>query len=472
MFGPTGRAALETEQPGSWPVIGYGLCRSAFGRYTRAMTTITKRVPGAHLAAIAVCMILSACTQMGIQPAAAQATPARTYEIVYRLKLSQGNDTATASITIGRGARRISELKFRVDPDRHTGFAGDGQVQATDREVVWNPPEQGGTLNYQVTITQKRRNGAYDARVTDDWALFRADDAFPPAATKARVGAMSDARLELELPDDWSALTTYLSADDKYTFTVDNPARRFDRPTGWVLVGKMGVRRGRIADTRVAIGSPTGENFHRMDLMAFLNWTLPGVRKVFPTLDPRLVIVSAGDPMWRGGLSGPGSLYVHADRPLISENGTSTFLHELVHVAMGVAGSNHDDWLVEGLAEYYSIKILRTSGTLSNRRMELALEDSREWGKDVRNLFVANASGEVTARATTLLAELDLWLTENSTGGRGLDDVVAEMIAAEQIYSYRALCLAAREVSGTSVPSLSPDRVPGAPDLPECASSD
>ena len=50
-------------------------------------------------------------------------------------------------------------------------------------------------------------------------------------------------------------------------------------------------------------------------------------------------------------MSGPGSLYVHADRPMISENGTSTMLHELVHVAMGVSGSAHDDWLVEGLAE-------------------------------------------------------------------------------------------------------------------------
>jgi hypothetical protein len=436
------------------------------------MIIAIKRNPGTCVAAIATCMILSACTQMGIQPAAAQAAPARTYEVVYHLELSKGEDTATASITIGKGARRISELKFRIDPDRHTGFTGDGQVRATDREVTWNPPEQGGTLKYQVTITQKRRNGAYDARVTDDWALFRAGDAFPPAATKARVGATSVARLELDLPDDWSALTTYLSAENKYTFAVDNPARRFDRPTGWVLVGKMGVRRGRIADTRVAIGSPTGENFHRMDLMAFLNWTLPGVRKVFPTLDPRLVIVSAGDPMWRGGLSGPGSLYVHADRPLISENGTSTFLHELVHVAMGVAGSDHDDWLVEGLAEYYSIKILRTSGTLSNRRMELTLEDSTEWGQDVGNLFVANASGEVTARATTLLAELDLWLMENSTDGRSLDDVVATMIAAQQIYSYRSLCLAAREVSGSSVPILSPDRVPGAPNLPECDASD
>ncbi len=238
------------------------------------MTTATNRTLGTRFATISACMALTACTQMAVQPAAAQTSPARSYEIVYSVELSAGSDVATASMRIGRGAHRISELRFRVDPDRHANFDGDGEISVTDREVVWNPPEKGGTLSYQVTITQKRRNGAYDARVTDNWALFRAGDIFPPASTTARVGAKSDALFKLDLPDGWSALTTYLSGDDKFTFPVDNPARRFDRPTGWVLVGKMGVRRGRIADTRVAIGSPTGENFHRMDLMAFLNWTL------------------------------------------------------------------------------------------------------------------------------------------------------------------------------------------------------
>jgi hypothetical protein len=163
---------------------------------------------------------------------------------------------------------------------------------------------------------------------------------------------------------------------------------------------------------------------------------------------------------------------VHADRPLISENGTSTFLHELVHVAMGVAGSDHDDWLVEGLAEYYSIKILRTSGTLSNRRMTLALDDLKSWGEQVSDLFVRNASGEVTARAATLLAELDMWLTENSPDGRGLDDAVAAMIDGGKPYSYRSLCTAAREIVGDSVPLLTPDKVPGAPQLDECLGGD
>ncbi len=146
---------------------------------------------------------------------------------------------------------------------------------------------------------------------------------------------------------------------------------------------------------------------------------------------------------------------------MISENGTSTMLHELVHVAMGVSGSTHDDWLVEGLAEYYSIKILRVTGTLKGRRSTLALADLQKWGEPVDNLFVRRSSGPVTARATTLLAELDAYLIEESCGRRSLDDVIGRMTESEQPYNYRSLCVAAKDIARRPVPLLSPDAVPG-----------
>src|SRR3546814_11955514 len=81
-----------------------------------------------------------------------------------------------------------------------------------------------------------------------------------------------------------------------------------------------------------------------------------------------VVFVSAGDPMWHGGLSGPRSLFVHADRPLISENGSSTLMHEMVHVVTGLRAVSGDDWIVEGIAEYYSMVLLNRSGMLSDAR--------------------------------------------------------------------------------------------------------
>jgi len=424
-----------------------------------------------HIGACAVlcsCAILASCAQLPPAEAPDRAGD-RIYTIVYTLTIGDGDgDSAKAGIRVEQAARHLREMRLAIDPLRHSGFEGDGTISESDGIVTWQPPRRGGSLSYNVHLSHQRASGAYDALVTNDWALFRAGDAFPPAATRTVVGASSVARLDLELPEGWSALTPYLSGDSDLTFPIENPERRFDRPTGWVLVGDIGVRRSFIGGTRIAIGAPTGEDVHRMDIMAFLQWTLPTLRSVFTALDSRLVIVSAGDPMWRGGLSGPGSLFIHADRPMISENGTSTLLHELVHVAMGVAGSAHDDWLVEGLAEYYSIMILRKSGTLRHRRLQRSLDELRDWGAPVDDLFVSQSSGPVTARAATLLADLDAWLTERTRGRRTLDDVVHRIIETQQPYDYRSLCIAVTKVAGRPAPLLSPDVVPGAPAVSEC----
>lgn len=392
----------------------------------------------------------------------------KSYEVVYTVKLAAGEAMADASIRTGRNARRLRELRFDFDPARYSDFSGDGTLELQDEVVIWNPPRSGGTLRYRVHVPHRRKSGAYDALVTDSWAIFRGDDIFPPAATRVLVGSQAEARLELDLPKGWTAVTPYVSGDDELSFNIRNAARNFDRPTGWILTGDIGVRRSNIHGIRIAIAAPVGEKLRRMDILAFLRWTLPSVVELFPTMDSRILVVGAGDPMWRGGLSGPGSMYVHAERPLISENGTSTILHELVHVAMGVAGANNDDWLVEGIAEYYSIKVLHTSGTLRHRRTVLALEDLQAWGEDVDNLFTRRSSGKITARATTLLAALDAWLLQHSADGRGLDAVVAQMAKQGGTYSYATLCSAARDIMGGPVPMLDPSRVPGAPDLAVC----
>ncbi len=391
----------------------------------------------------------------------------RTYDITYTLSLRKGSETGRASISLGHGASNMREMRLSIDPERHQRFRGDGEIREADGYLVWRPPRVGGTLRYNVAMVNRRGESRYDALVTDDWALFRGDDVFPSARTRTLVGARAQARLELELPKGWSSVAPY-PGDGDDAYRVDNPTRRFDRPTGWMLAGEIGVRRALIADSRVAIAAPVGENFRRMDVMAFLHWTLPRVRQAFPTLGERLVVVGAGDPMWRGGLSGPDSIFLHADRPLVSENGTSTLLHELVHVAMGVAGNDHDDWVVEGLAEYYTVKILRDSGTLGERRSALTLETMKDWSRDVDDLFVRRARGPVTARAATLFAQLDREIGRRASDGDSLDDVVARMISGNKPYSYEALCESSRAIVGELPAMLAPDKVPGAPDVAAC----
>ena len=71
-------------------------------------------------------------------------------------------------------------------------------------------------------------------------------------------------------------------------------------------------------------------------MLALLNWNLPELARAVPNLPRRLTVISAGDPMWRGGLSAPQSIFIHAERPLISENGTSTLMHEIMHICMPI----------------------------------------------------------------------------------------------------------------------------------------
>jgi hypothetical protein len=137
---------------------------------------------------------------------------------------------------------------------------------------------------------------------------------------------------------------------------------------------------------------------------------------------------------------------------------------------MGVSGPAHDDWLLEGLAEYYSVKILKVTGTLASRRYQLTLESLKDWGEPVDDLFVRRSAGPVTARAVTLLAELDDFLSERSRGRRSLDDVVRRIIETDAPYDYRSLCVAARQIAKGPVPLLAPDAIPGAPAEPECMS--
>jgi hypothetical protein len=283
-------------------------------------------------------------------------------------------------------------------------------------------PRGGGMLRYRVVVDQRRGTG-HDARMTDKWAIVRLGDLFPPARVRSRVGATSSSTVGLSGPPSWSFETRYGSAA-KARAVVD-PDRRFDRPTGWAIAGHLGIRRDRIADRRVAVAAPVGEPFRRLDTLAFLRWTVPALTEVFPEFPGRLLVVGASDGMWRGGLSGPGSAYLHAGRPLISENGTSALLHELVHIATAPSAAAQDDWIVEGLAEYYSLEILRRTGGISERRFDRSMRTLRAWADRKKGGINEPSTGADTAWAGLKFHAL---ADELDQAGGSLDAIVRELI--------------------------------------------
>ena len=337
---------------------------------------------------------------------------------------------ATVKLRISSHPDWVNWMRFYVDPERHENFLHSGELVREGDELLWTPPDDDAWIQYDVKIESRRSNGRYDGYITEDWALFRADDLVPPVRTDFRDGTQSRAKLEVHLPEGWSIATRY----PRYTsgrYKVDDPDRLIDRPTGWLVMGRIGTRRETIGGTKVTVAAPVDQGVKRMDMIAFLRWTLPTMQSLFPDFPDRLLIVSADDPMWRGALSAPNSLYLHADRPMISGNGTSTLIHELVHVAMSARSGPKADWIVEGLAEYYSLEVLHRSGTLSTERYENAHEELAEWGKDVESLDVERSHGPITAKAVGRLRLIDKEIREQSGGRRSLDDVVRTLATTD-----------------------------------------
>jgi hypothetical protein len=266
--------------------------------------------------------------------------------------------------------------------------------------------------------------------------------------------------MEFVLPEKWSIITPYASMVDRRG-PFDDPGRRFDRPKGWLIAGAIGSRREMISGVEVVVAGPLGQGLRRLDMLAVLNWTFPHIARIFPDLPPRILVVIARDPMWRGGLSGPASLFLHGDRPIFSENRTSTLLHELIHVASGIHGDDESDWIVEGLAEYYSVELVHRAGGMSDLRFDEAMQDLARWGGAVDSILVKRSSGKTTARAVGVLRAADAEIREASAGKMSIDDVARELSRVPGRVTVAQLQEFAAKAAGRPVEALRRGDLPG-----------
>lgn len=351
----------------------------------------------------------------------------------------------------------LRELRLRNDA-RISGWRGDGELVREAARIRWLPPADGGTLSWSVAVPHRRNGDGYDAWLGAEFGLFRAEDIVPRASSRTLKGAHSDTSMRFQLPAGWSVVTQY---PDAGAIAVDNPERRLDLPTGWIVMGQLGVRRERISGMRVAVAGPVNHSIRRLDTLALLNWTLPELARIVPELPARLTIVSAGEPMWRGGLSAPQSLFLHADRPLISENATSTLLHEIMHMALGLDSDDDHDWIIEGLAEYYSLQLLARSGTISPSRYAAAQQDLAEWARDADGLCGGPSAGARTALAVGILGRLDAEIAKQTAGKASLDDLVRHLVDRNERLDLQVLSQGAAAIIGHKPDALHSGQLPG-----------
>jgi len=373
----------------------------------------------------------------------------KRFSVDYHVGFLPSEGLATVRIVVEPDSGRVVSLDLRMDAERYLDVQGDGEVVREGERVRWAVPEAGGELRYRYRIDKRRREGGFDARITADWTLVRADHLIPPLRARLTRDTDAQARLFVDLPPGWSNVDTqYLRTRDGKAFVIVDPRQRFDRPTGWLIAGDVGTRREQIHGMEVSVGAPKGDPMRRNEYIAFINIVAPEMLAAFDSLPKKMLIVGAGDPMWRGGLSGPRSLYLHADRPILSENGTSTLIHELVHVVTRVRGEAGDDWIAEGLAEFYSIELMRRSGLLTETRADKAFDWMRNHGKAIKTLHAERSFGPRTARAVTLLRALDAEIRQRSKEEHNLDDAVRALMALKRRVSSADLREAVRTLIG------------------------
>lgn len=378
------------------------------------------------------------------------------YELDYAAQFVPAEGIVRVSATVRQPRHLLREVRFSFDPARYRDFAADGELEVDAGELRWRPPVAGGTLGFSVRLDHRRGSGGFDSLMTEDWAVFRGDDLFPPAAVRALKGAYSLARLRMFGPPGWSFISAYPRTEEGSDWLrIERAGRRFERPVGWMSAGRLGVRRETIAGRKVAVAGPLEQGVRHLDMLAFLHWNLPALVEVFPAFPARLLLVSAGDPMWRGGLSGPQSLYIHADRPLISGNGTSTLLHELMHVAQGYRAARDEDWIVEGLAEYYTLEIMQRSGTISATRRDRGFRMLEQWAERAEGLEGRRSTGARTARAVGVMRALDAELRRRSNGKHSLDDVARALSEDGAPVSVERLRRLAASLAGGPLEALS-----------------
>jgi predicted metalloprotease with PDZ domain len=356
--------------------------------------------------------------------------PGNSYPLQYTLSFDVESREAVVEMKLGAHGGTLRQFNLKMPLERYSAIKGDGDLKREGERLLWTPPANGGSLNWRHKIDNVRsKGGAYDARFARSWTVFRGDDVFPAALVRSKGKTESRTTLVMKLPAGWHGDAPYPRVGSgTEVFQVDFPDRRLDRPVGWLIAGKIGARSEFIEGTKVVVAAPRGESVHRQDILAFMSWNLPHMARAFGELPEKLLFVSAGDPMWRGGLSGPRSLFLHLDRPLISENATSPPLHELTHVITRIRGQAGADWFAEGLAEFYGLEILRRSGGISQERFDKAIAWQKDWGKDVDKLKVKRSRAKVTARAVVLVKALDDEIRRRTDGKKSIDHVTRRLM--------------------------------------------
>ncbi|WP_426135324.1 hypothetical protein [Pseudomonas sp. PWP3-1b2] len=376
---------------------------------------------------------------------------AKKVDLDYHVKLLPQTEQAEVRVSLSQGSA-VRSLDFDLG---HAGdyseFKADGQWKVTGSRGLWQPSADKASLTYRVRLTHARKPGAYDARMTPSWALFRGEDLVPAARLDQQDGVELVSRLMFELPAGWKSVETAWPRIGKHKFRIDNVSRLFDRPTGWMLAGTLGSRRVRLGETEVTVASPKGQAMRRMDIVTLLTFVWPQVEAAFPRHPAKLLVVGASDPMRRGVFSSRDSIYLNSRSPLVSESGSSPLIREVVQAIGRFNDHQGSDWISEGLGEYYAIELVRRAGGITDERYAAIQARLAKEGKGVTTLRGEQVNPAAVAQAVLLLQELDREIRVKTHNKRSLDDLAQAVMRANSTTTPEFVQLAESIIGESSV---------------------
>lgn len=377
-------------------------------------------------------------------------SPRETFSVTYSVEVASPAATTALVRWELAGIDEVKRVRLRFDPERFDGFEGSGTIDRRRGELVWTPSGPYAHLTYRAALLHRHAPGkGFDSYVGDGWLVTRTSGLFPRSAVLFRreieAEPESRARLVFHLPPRWDAITVMPAAGPRQ-FVVETPDR-FDHPRGWVILGHVHRSDRVVHGTAVTIAGPPGVGVPPERVYALLDRALPILHDLLGARS-RLVIVIGADPMWRGGLSGEDSFYMHGDRPLQTPDRTSPYLHELFHVSAPFRPAPDAHWVTEGLAEYYSIEIQRRIGVLDDAGYAKALRLFARYGRWDHDFTRDQARAIHNNSAPLVLWALDHRIREGTGGAHGLDDVVILLAREGGVVTTARFLGAVRRVTG------------------------
>lgn len=290
----------------------------------------------------------------------APTAPAQTERVLtwdYTVEIDEpASGTAKVTIRLSHLKGLVDRLGFLTESHAYTitdvkGVGSDVRPAPGGVElVVKNDVEQ---LSFVVSVNRAAfKTGEYNAFLGADWGVFRAES-FALGFNYSYVEGTPfrwEAGVAWRLPAGWSAeMALAREPGEPNAFRL--PAGEV-LPRGFVAVGPFTMKAFPAAGKEfrlVTIGKPLA---FEKEAFPYLEKATPYYAQVYgPVTGPVVLAVAAPSPMFRGGLGGTDSFYVHEESDL------RTFAHEYAH-AWQLFGTVTDPgaasvWITEGDADYH-----------------------------------------------------------------------------------------------------------------------